>query len=111
MTSKPTAGIWISLQAAHLLEHRAIDAMLVPLVADYEVRLPTCREHGRLGRRVGHERDLDLMAALEHRPHRAERIRAQAGDSGEHRWPYSLFSSERSGSIPRGLSAAALDLD
>ena len=65
--------------------------MLVPLIADYKMGLSTRSEHGPLRRRVWHERDVDLMAAFEHRPHRAERIRAETGNSREH-WLVALFS-------------------
>jgi hypothetical protein len=72
------------LASAHLLEHLAVDAMLVPLIADHQVGACASGQNSGLcwGRRDQHH--IDLVTSLEHGPYRGFVVWAEAGDTRVH---------------------------
>ena len=77
-------GLLDEQAVAHVLQHPPVDAVLVALVGDDQVRLLGGLQHGLLGWRVGHQDDLDLVSSLEKLPHGFLAVGAQAGDPGSH---------------------------
>ena len=70
--------------AAHVLQHPAVDSVLVALVGDHQVGEVGRLQHGVLRGRVGDQDDLDLVPGLEQGPDRVLAPGAEADDPGSH---------------------------
>src|SRR5713226_7859659 len=77
------------LAAAHALEHLAVDAMLVTLIADHQVGARACGQYRGLGGWRRDQHDIDLVPPLEHGPYGGFVVWAEAGEAGVH-WPLRL---------------------
>ena len=77
-------GLLNQLAIAHVLQHTPIDAVLVPLVGDHQVRLVHRLQDRVLARWLRHQLDVHLVPALEETADGRLVERTQAGHAGGH---------------------------